>query len=83
MTFMTWMARMWESVGSTRHPALHLKYCVVIGMEAGPRKADAEQTYYILLLREQISSRNEYKRVGVGKIKARYVSQGYREGKLL
>jgi hypothetical protein len=59
----------------------HFQHCVVIGMEVD-RKEHPHKTYYILATRE-LSSKNMYERVGVGKIKARYVSREAREGKLL
>ncbi|KAF2398695.1 hypothetical protein EJ06DRAFT_479993, partial [Trichodelitschia bisporula] len=54
---------------------ISLQECVVVGREAG----DSEMTYILLV---EVFSKNSYKRVGVGKIKARCISERYWNGEL-
>jgi len=48
--------------------------CVVVGIVGDKEKEGALQTYYVLIIREKAEGRG-YKRVGVGKMEARYISR--------
>lgn len=55
-------------------------YCAVVGTEANEGQ-DSERKCFILVL-ENISTGNSYRRIGVGEIKAHYVFEMSWEGKL-
>jgi len=57
------------------------KHCVVIGMRSNG-KQDPQKTYYILVVQEEPQDKG-YKRLGVGEVKARYVSKESDTGKLV
>ncbi|RAK82870.1 HET-domain-containing protein [Aspergillus costaricaensis CBS 115574] len=56
--------------------------CVVIGVRADDGDDDPNKEYYILAVRK-ISEGKEYERLGVGRVRARYVSRASTSGKLL
>lgn len=56
------------------------KYCVVIGMRKD-KEEDPQKTYYILAVLKE-SQDKLYTRLGVGEVKARYISQESDTGKL-
>jgi len=58
----------------------HFEHCVVVGMEYGLAVADADRTYWVLVVKTKESG---FKRVGVGKIKALYVSKEGDHGTLV
>jgi hypothetical protein len=61
---------------------VHFQHCVVIGMKRTSSDVeDAEKTYHILLVRK-IRLENQFKRVGLGEIKARCISKKCCEGEL-
>ena len=61
----------------------HLRHCVVVGMEDGT-EADADKTYWVLVIKKGESRfKNGFKRVGIGKIKALYVSKEGYDGQLM
>ncbi|KAK0626436.1 heterokaryon incompatibility protein-domain-containing protein [Immersiella caudata] len=55
--------------------------CVVVGMVRDKKKEGALQTYHVLIIREKVGG-GGYKRVGVGKMEARYISRDYVAGTL-
>lgn len=52
---------------------IEFRHCVVVGMPRG-REKDSQKTYYILVVRVKALEK-EYERLGVGEVKARYVSK--------
>jgi len=62
---------MWFDVAD--HIRLEDCKCVVVGIIKDAMKEDARQTYHILIIQEKAEA-GGYKRVGVGKVEARYVS---------
>lgn len=48
--------------------------CAVVSMVKDDKKADARKTYYVLVIRKK-AWRRGYKRAGVGKVEAQYVSR--------
>ncbi|RDL32976.1 uncharacterized protein BP5553_08415 [Venustampulla echinocandica] len=61
-------------------------HCVVVGME-DDAEADADKTYWILIIKRgkgfKGGSKSWFKRVGIGKVKALYVSKGGDDGRLM
>jgi hypothetical protein len=57
------------------------EHCVVVGMREEEIE-NPQKTYYILVILKTIQD-NEYKRLGVGKVEARYVSKESDTGKLV
>ncbi|OJJ65830.1 hypothetical protein ASPBRDRAFT_79605 [Aspergillus brasiliensis CBS 101740] len=55
--------------------------CVVIGVSQDDDSDDSDKEYYILVVRK--TSGEEYERLGVGQVRARYVSKWSTSGKLL
>ena len=62
---------------------VHFQRCVAVGRFQTTGLVSLKKIYYILVVQEIPSRRNEYKRLGVGKIEARYVAGKIREAKLL
>ena len=60
---------------------IEFRHCVVVGMRKGQEK-DPQKTYYILVVREK-SLEKEYERLGVGEVKAHYISKESDTGKLV
>ncbi|KAB8261543.1 heterokaryon incompatibility protein-domain-containing protein [Aspergillus pseudonomiae] len=56
--------------------------CVVIAMSQDDDKDDPNKEYYILAV-QRTSGEEEYERLGVGRVRAYYVSKGSTSGKLL
>lgn len=56
--------------------------CVVIGVDQDDGNNDLNKEYYVLAVRK-LSGEEEYERLGVGRVQARYVSKGSSSGKLL
>ncbi|GKZ27648.1 hypothetical protein AbraCBS73388_005175, partial [Aspergillus brasiliensis] len=56
--------------------------CVVIGVSQDDDKDDPNKEYYILAV-QKTSGEEEYERLGVGRVRACYVSKGSTSGKLL
>ncbi|KAI3070650.1 hypothetical protein CBS147353_6785 [Aspergillus niger] len=56
--------------------------CVVIAMSQDDDKDDPNKEYYILAV-QRTSGEEEYERLGVGRVRACYVSKGSTSGKLL
>ena len=57
------------------------KHCVIVGMRKD-KKEDPQKTYYILVVQKKPLVKR-YKRLGVGEVKAPYVSGESDTGKLL
>jgi hypothetical protein len=59
------------------------KYCVVVGMRMRQdAEEDPQETYYILVVRREPQD-ERYKRLGVGEVRAPYVSKESDTGKLV
>jgi len=58
----------------------HFEHCVVVGMEDDDAETDADKTYWVLVVKEE---ERRFKRVGVGKIMAPYVSKEGDDGQLV
>ncbi|KAF2395611.1 HET-domain-containing protein, partial [Trichodelitschia bisporula] len=61
--------------------SIPIQKCVIVGRESSGESQDSEKTCYILLVGDMTSEKS-YKRVGVGKIKARCISKRYWDGEL-
>jgi len=68
---------LWFDMGAN----IQFKYCVVVGMRVDGEE-DPQKTYYILVILKK-PLRKGYKRLGVGEVKAPYVSKKSDTGKLL
>lgn len=73
------MGNLWFDMQTDTHSNICTMRCVVIWV--GKHEEEDGKTCYILLV-EETSSVNAYKRVGLGRIGARYVSEMRCEGKL-
>ena len=62
------------------------KHCIIVGME-DDAEADADKTYWILVIKRRKASKDRsrscFNRVGIGKVKALYVSKQGWDGKLM
>ncbi|GMG14979.1 unnamed protein product [Aspergillus oryzae] len=67
-------------MGSTAE--VESRNCVVIAMSQDDDKDDPNKEYYILAV-QRTSGEEEYERLGVGRVRACYVSKGSTSGKLL
>lgn len=52
---------------------VELKHCVVVGMGKGEME-ELQKTYYVIIVRDKEEGGERYERLGVGKVRARYVS---------
>lgn len=50
-----------------------LKHYVVVGMGKGEIE-ELQKTYYVIIVRDKEEGGERYERLGVGKVRARYVS---------
>jgi hypothetical protein len=74
------VGELWFDMQTDTHSNICTMRCVVIWVR-NDEEEDAEKTCYILLV--EMSSANLYKRVGLGRIRARCISETSCEGKIL